>query len=71
MMITKQETQRGVALTQAHHNYAKGMNSYSFFKTQNHTTSDDLVQDTFIKTWDYLVKGGEDRYNESFSLPCP
>lgn len=34
------------------------MNSYAFFKTHNHATSQDLVQDTFVKTWEYLVKGG-------------
>jgi RNA polymerase sigma-70 factor, ECF subfamily len=58
-MVTKQETQQGVELTEAHRVYAKGMNSYSFFKVNNHTTSDDLVQDTFIKTWGYIVKGGK------------
>ena len=59
MMTLKQETKRKAILTLAHHDYAKGMNSYSFFKVNNHATSDDLVQDTFIKTWSYLVGGGE------------
>jgi DNA-directed RNA polymerase specialized sigma24 family protein len=35
------------------------MGSYSFYKVSNHATSDDLVQDTFIKTWSYLAKGGK------------
>jgi RNA polymerase sigma-70 factor (ECF subfamily) len=30
-----------------------------FFKVSNHETGQDLVQDTFIKTWSYLVKGGK------------
>ena len=30
-----------------------------FFKTHNHATGEDLVQDTFMKTWNYLVKGGK------------
>jgi len=33
------------------------MTSYSFLKVHNHATSDDLVQDAFIKTGGYLVKG--------------
>ena len=35
------------------------MNSYAFFKVNNHSTGQDLVQDTFMKTWMYLVKGGK------------
>ncbi|OHA94141.1 MAG: hypothetical protein A3C62_01990 [Candidatus Zambryskibacteria bacterium RIFCSPHIGHO2_02_FULL_39_16] len=59
MMTKKQDTRQKAILTLAHHDYAKGMNSYSFFKVHNHATSDDLVQDTFIKTWSYLTKGGK------------
>ena len=58
-MTSKQETQQQAVLTLAHHNYARGMNSYSFFKVHSRATSNDLVQDTFIKTWRYLVKGGK------------
>jgi len=46
-------------LTAAHHDYERGMNSYAFFKTHNHATGQDLVQNTFTKTWAYLVKGGK------------
>lgn len=59
MITPKQKTQRGEILTQAHQDYAKGMTSHSFFKVNNHATSDDLVQETFIKTWRYLVKQGK------------
>lgn len=58
-MTPKQAKQLDTVLTQAHRDYAKGMTSYSFFKVHNHSTSDDLVQDAFIKTWSYLVGGGE------------
>lgn len=58
-MTSKRDIQRGVVLTQAHHDYAKGMTAYSFFKVNNQATSNDLVQDTFIKTWGYLVRGGD------------
>lgn len=47
------------AFTLAHAEYQKGLNSYANFKVSNSALSEDLVQDTFIKTWAYLVRGGE------------
>ena len=58
-MTTRQETQQQTLLTSAHHEYKKGMNAHAFFKTHNHEMGEDLVQDTFMKTWIYLVKGGK------------
>ena len=55
----KQEVLRQTTLTSAHNTYEKGLNCYALFKTSNHATSEDLVQDTFIKTWAYLVKNGK------------
>ncbi len=45
-------------LTVAHRDYNKSLNSYAFFKLNDSETGEDLVQDTFTKTWAYLVKGG-------------
>jgi len=59
MMTPEQKTQQQTILTAAHHNYEKGMNLYAFFKVNSHTIGEDLVQDTFIKTWRYLLKGGK------------
>ena len=59
MMTPKQKTERQEILTSAHHEYEKGLNSRAFFKLNNRGTSQDLVQDTFMKTWKYLVKGGK------------
>ena len=59
MMTPKQEKQQQVILTSAHESYEKKLNSYAFFKVNNRMTSEDLVQNTFIKTWSYLVKGGK------------
>lgn len=59
MMTPKQTKKNEGMLTQAYGDYAKGMNSYSFFKVHNQATGEDLVQDTFIKTWKYLIKGGK------------
>lgn len=59
MMTSKQETQLKTVLNQAHNSYEKGLHARAFFKIQNHETSENLVQETFLKTWSYLVKGGK------------
>lgn len=58
-MTPKQKKEQDVVLTTAHHDYEKGLNVHAFFKTHNHATGEDLVQDTFIKTWSYLARGGK------------
>jgi RNA polymerase sigma-70 factor, ECF subfamily len=58
-MNQKQKIERAEVLTTAHHDHEKGMNTHAFFKVNSHTVGQDLVQDTFIKTWSYLVKGGK------------
>src|SRR3989344_2941061 len=59
MMTPKQEIQQKAVLTTAHHDYEKGMNARAFYKVGNHALGQDLVQDTFMKTWTYLVRGGK------------
>ncbi len=51
--------EQATALTDAHNDFNKGLNTYASFKVSNLALSEDLVQDTFIKTWTYLAKGGE------------
>ena len=46
-------------LTDAYRNYAKELVSYACYKVHNPTTSEDLVQDAFLKTWTYLKAGKE------------
>lgn len=46
-------------LTDAHHQYEKGLRAHAFFKLTDQSKSYDLVQDTFMKTWGYLIKGGK------------
>lgn len=58
-MSSDREKQLQAILSKAHLDYAKSLNGYAFFKVSNHDTSEDLVQDTFIKTWSYLVRKGE------------
>lgn len=58
-MTLKQDKDRQEILTSAHQDFEKKLSAYAYFKTHNLATSQDLVQDTFIKTWSYLVKGGD------------
>lgn len=58
-MILKQRQKLDMILTKAHHDFDKGLNARAFFKVNNHAIGEDLVQDTFIKTWSYLIKGGK------------
>jgi RNA polymerase sigma-70 factor (ECF subfamily) len=46
-------------LTIAEAAYRKKLNSYALYRCNNLETSEDLVQQTFMKTWLYLVKGGK------------
>lgn len=53
-------------LSTAHTDFGKGLNSHAFFKVHDKTTSEDLVQDTFLKTWGYLVRGGKIELMKAF-----
>ena len=58
--ITAKEeiVQKGV-LSLAYHDYNKLLNTHAFFKLNDHSLGQDLVQNTFTKTWSYLLKGGQ------------
>lgn len=58
-MTPKQKAQLEKVLTTAYRDYGKGLTSRALFKVSERATSEDLVQDTFIKTWVYLIKGGK------------
>lgn len=59
MMTLKEKTLRQITLATAHRDFSKGLNLHAFFKIHNSTLSEDLVQNTFIKTWKYMVNGGK------------
>jgi RNA polymerase sigma-70 factor (ECF subfamily) len=58
-MTPKQNVKRQAQLIAAHHDYERGLHLHAFFKIRNRATGDDLVQETFLKTWHYLVMGGK------------
>lgn len=65
-MTQTQETEQRRILTVAHGDYGKGLTAYAFFKVHDHATGEDLVQDTFLKTWKYIVNGGKIEVMKAF-----
>ncbi len=58
-MNPKQTIIQQKMLSVAHHDFNKGLNLHAFFRVNSHETGEDLVQETFLKTWKYLVRGGK------------
>lgn len=58
-MTPRQKKTRQAILSLAHQDFVKTLNSHAFFKVHDHEIGEDLVQDTFLKTWKYLVSGGK------------
>lgn len=65
-MTTKLETQLQAVLIVAHKNFERGLNVHAFFRVPDQTMSEDLVQETFMKTWRYLLKGGKIEIMKAF-----
>lgn len=65
-MTPRQKLERQILLSAVHTSYEKGLNVHAFFKTRDHMVGEDLVQDTFLKTWTYLAKGGKIHLMKSF-----
>ncbi|MFA6274092.1 MAG: sigma factor [Candidatus Paceibacterota bacterium] len=65
-MNKEQENKIDTELTTAHHDFDKGLNARAFLKTNSHIIGGDLVQDTFVKTWSYLRKGGKIEIMKAF-----
>lgn len=66
MKLPTTQADQAAVLSAAHYDYEKGLTSYAFFKLSDHATGEDLVQETFIKTWKYLVRGGKIDVMKSF-----
>jgi RNA polymerase sigma-70 factor, ECF subfamily len=54
----KKETKTEI-LAKAYKDHEQALLKRSFYKINNHDLADDLVQTTFLKTWEYLLKHGE------------
>lgn len=53
-------------LSTAQVDFQKGMRTHAYFKLSDRLTSEDVVQDAFLKTWSYLVKGGKVHIMKAF-----
>ena len=53
-------------LAVAYDDFNKALNSHAFFKINDRSLGEDLVQNTFIKTWSYLIKGGRIKTMKAF-----
>ncbi|HEY4509000.1 MAG TPA: RNA polymerase sigma factor [Candidatus Paceibacterota bacterium] len=58
-MTERERIQMNTTMTLAYRDHQSGLCKHSFFKVNNRQLSEDLVQDTFMKTWNYLIKGGK------------
>ncbi len=65
-MNKKEEYFQKKVMEVAYRDYRSGLNRYSLLKLHERTLSEDTVQDTFIKTWSYMVKGGKILVMKSF-----
>jgi RNA polymerase sigma factor (sigma-70 family) len=66
MLTSKEKSEQNTILTAAHNDFEKSLNRHAFFKLNNHSVGEDLVQETFMKTWTYLVKGGKVHIMKAF-----
>lgn len=65
-MTQKQKIALQAVFALAHHDHEKKLNLHAFFKVGDHALGQDLVQDTFMKTWVYLVKVGKIEMMKAF-----
>ncbi len=65
-MTTKLEAQLQAVLILAHKNFERGLKVHAFFRVPDQSMSEDLVQETFMKTWRYLLRGGKIELMKAF-----
>ena len=65
-MTHKQLVEKQEILSMAHQQYERDLNLRALFKVSNQKTGKDLVQETFVKTWKYLIRGGRIEKMKSF-----
>jgi RNA polymerase sigma-70 factor (ECF subfamily) len=58
-MTEEKEKNLQAILTVAHRDYESGLKARAQFKVSDSAVCQDLVQNTFMKTWNYLEKGGK------------
>lgn len=66
MITPAQMKKQGKLLSLGHVSFERGLHRYATSRTHDRMLTDDLVQNTFLKTWKYLVKGGKIDMMEAF-----
>ncbi len=46
--------------------YNSDLKKYSYYKVHNHALAEDIVQDTYIRTWNYLLQGRQINMMKAF-----
>jgi len=59
MLTEEEKKQLQQVLVDAHNDFEQGLLRHANFRLNDSGRCDDLVQDTFLKTWVYLVKAGK------------
>lgn len=57
---------REAAFRDAFENYSDALFRHAYFRVSDREKAFDLVQDTFLKAWDHVSKGGEVQSHKSF-----
>ncbi len=66
MLTPKEKSNQKTVLTTAHNDFEKSLTNYACAKVSNRNIGEDLVQETFMKTWIYLIKGGKVHIMKAF-----
>ena len=59
MLTVAEKLNLQLVMTAAHADFEKGLTRHAQFRVSDSGVCEDLVQDTFMKTWVYLVKAGK------------
>ncbi len=65
-MTFKQEIKLQEALAAAYREHEAWLYKRAFFKVNDHSLSQDLVQNTFLKAWSYMQRGGKIDFMKAF-----
>lgn len=64
-LLTKEKNQKE-RLEHAHKEFSNALLKYAYLRVHNKGLSEDLVQETFLKTWRYVIRGGDISIMKSF-----
>ena len=65
-MTQQQQEEAKKIFSKVYDEYQRGLRARAFFKVNDPALSADLVQNTFMKTWNYLIKGGKIQTMKTF-----